>query len=149
MGNPLSWYSGGDLSFTWAQGRKLTSVDDYMGMCTYQYGYNSDGVRISKNMVDWQETHEYAVNGTTILRETVNSLYNGSYTLYYHYDEVGAISHVTVTSGTASATYYYVKNLQGDVVAVVNEAGAVLVRYTYDAWGRTYEDTAAGISGII
>ena len=51
----------------------LTSVGDYMGMCTYQYGYNSDGVRISKNMVDWQEAHEYVVNGTTILRETVST----------------------------------------------------------------------------
>ena len=60
----------------------LTSVDDYMGMCTYQYGYSSDGVRISKSM-DWQEIHEYAVNGTTILRET-GSTPQGRYTLYYH-----------------------------------------------------------------
>ena len=32
--------------------------------------------------------------------------------------------------------YYYVTNLQGDVVAILNGAGTVVVQYTYDAWGR-------------
>jgi RHS repeat-associated protein len=31
--------------------------------------------------------------------------------------------------------YFYVKNLQGDVVKVVNNAGAVVASYSYDAWG--------------
>ena len=68
------------------------------------------------------------VRGTTILRELVYDTSSGSevltYALYYGYDEAGAISHVTVKSGTASATFYYVKNLQGDVVAVTATAGA-------------------------
>ena len=36
-------------------------------------------------------------------------------------------------NGTA---YYYVKNLQGDVEAIVNSGGTIVVRYYYDAWGN-------------
>ena len=31
--------------------------------------------------------------------------------------------------------YAYVKNLQGDVIAILDSAGAVVVSYVYDAWG--------------
>ena len=33
-------------------------------------------------------------------------------------------------------TYWYEKNLQGDIVAVYNQTGAKLISYTYDAWGN-------------
>ena len=33
-------------------------------------------------------------------------------------------------------TYYYVVNLQGDIVGITNGAGATVVSYTYDAWGN-------------
>lgn len=33
-------------------------------------------------------------------------------------------------------TYLYAKNLQGDIVAIVNEAGEVEVRYQYGPWGE-------------
>ena len=39
---------------------------------------------------------------------------------------------VVVYNGTA---YAYVKSLQGDIVAILDEAGAVVVSYVYDAWG--------------
>ena len=32
--------------------------------------------------------------------------------------------------------YWYEKNLQGDIVAVYNEAGVKLLTYTYNAWGE-------------
>ena len=34
-------------------------------------------------------------------------------------------------------TYWFEKNLQGDVVAVYNQAGTKLIAYTYDAWGNS------------
>ena len=33
-------------------------------------------------------------------------------------------------------TYLYAKNLQGDIVAIVNEAGTVEVQYQYGPWGQ-------------
>ena len=39
--------------------------------------------------------------------------------------------------GITSTPYYYVKNLQGDIVAIARGGdGAILARYTYDAWGN-------------
>ena len=32
-------------------------------------------------------------------------------------------------------TYWFEKNLQGDIVAVYSEDGTKLISYTYDAWG--------------
>ena len=40
------------------------------------------------------------------------------------------------TNGTAFATYYYILNLQGDVVKLIGTDGTVAASYTYDAWGN-------------
>ena len=32
--------------------------------------------------------------------------------------------------------YYYLKNIQGDIVKIVNKAGKEYVKYEYDAWGK-------------
>lgn len=37
--------------------------------------------------------------------------------------------------------YLYLKNLQNDVVAIVDNVGSIVVKYTYDAWGRPYKTT--------
>ena len=32
--------------------------------------------------------------------------------------------------------YYYIFNVQGDVIGILNQAGQKIVSYTYDAWGK-------------
>ena len=39
--------------------------------------------------------------------------------------------------------YYYVYNLQGDVIALYNTSGNVVVEYTYDSWGRILSVTGS------
>ena len=56
----------------------------------------------------------------------------GNNTLDFTYDASG--TPMSVTYG--GSTYYYVTNLQGDVVAILNSSGTSVVTYTYDAWGR-------------
>ena len=51
------------------------------------------------------------------------------------------------SSGTVK-TYYYEKNLQGDIVGIMNEAGYKVVSYTYDAWGNPYNPTYVYHSGV-
>ncbi len=47
--------------------------------------------------------------------------------------------------GTTSTPYYYVKNLQGDIVAIARGGdGAILARYAYDAWGNILSITDNG-----
>ena len=31
--------------------------------------------------------------------------------------------------------YYFIKNLQGDAIAITNSEGVVVARYAYDVWG--------------
>ena len=66
------------------------------------------------------------------------------------YDENGspfAMSVKDTNSGTVK-TYYYEKNLQGDIVGIMNEAGYKVVSYTYDAWGNPYSPVYAYHSGV-
>ena len=66
------------------------------------------------------------------------------------YDENGspfAMSVKDANSGTVK-TYYYEKNLQGDIVGIMNEAGYKVVNYTYDAWGNPYTPTYVYHSGV-
>ena len=85
---------------------------------------NADGVRIGKSGA---KTATYTVSGTQILSEN-----NGSNTTYYLYDENGSPVGLTY-KGT---TYYYRKNLQGDIINITDSTGAKAVTYTYNAWGK-------------
>ena len=33
-------------------------------------------------------------------------------------------------------TYYYVKNLQGDIIGILDSGGNMVVKYLNDAWGQ-------------
>ena len=48
------------------------------------------------------------------------------------YDESGS-PYSFIYNGTQ---YYYIKNLQGDVMRIVDTSGNVVANYTYDAWGK-------------
>ena len=39
--------------------------------------------------------------------------------------------------------YSYAYNLQGDVVAIFDSTGNVVVKYSYDAWGKPISTTAS------
>ena len=32
--------------------------------------------------------------------------------------------------------HFYMRNLQGDITAILNGSGAAVVTYSYDAWGQ-------------
>ena len=41
-----------------------------------------------------------------------------------------------MTISENGTVYYYVTNLQGDVMAILNSSGTEVVRYSYNAWGK-------------
>ena len=118
-GNPIS-YLGHTLA--WEKGRQLKSFDDIT------YTYNANGIRTAKT-VDGVR-HDYIVDGTNIQRETWTQ--NGvQHTLVPLYDNTEAVCGIIHND----AAYYFLKNLQGDVIAITDDVGQVVARYTYDAWG--------------
>ncbi len=131
QGNPTS-YLGHEL--TWEKGRQLKSYDDIT------YTYNANGIRTSKT-VDGVK-HIFTLDGTKILREEWDK-----HTLIPLYDNEDNVCGIRYDQ----FTYFFVKNLQGDVIAITDLTGRVRVRYTYDAWGKcniVYDDTTEKIGSI-
>ena len=42
------------------------------------------------------------------------------------------------------ATYYYILNVQGDVIGLLNANGAIAAKYTYDPWGKVTVQSSNG-----
>ena len=72
----------------------------------------------------------------------------GTHFLLYLYDENGApvgLQYRNKTYGTYTFdTYYFEKNLQGDIIAIYTESGTKIGSYTYDAWGNCTVSTESG-----
>ena len=84
-----------------------------------------DGIRTSKT-VNGTTTKYHVMNGT-LLGQT-----KGSDTIVFLYDEK-ANRYGFDYNGTK---YYYIFNVQGDVIGILNQAGQKIVSYTYDPWGK-------------
>ena len=115
QGDPVK-YLGHTL--TWEKGRQLKKFDNI------EYTYNANGIRTSKTIGGVK--HEYTLDGTKILRETW-----GTNTLIPIYDSEDSVCGIIYND----YAYYFLKNLQGDVIAITNNKGKVVASYTYDAWG--------------
>ena len=89
------------------------------------YTYDPDGIRTSKT-VNGTTTKYHVMNGT-LLGQT-----KGSDTIVFLYDEK-ANRYGFDYNGTK---YYYIFNVQGDVIGILNQAGQKIVSYTYDPWGK-------------
>jgi len=93
------------------------------------------------------EHHEYIYASGKLMRETITTT-NGTNTttqvLDFIYGSGSTPLALVYTNGTASpVTYYYVTNMQGDVVRLVNASGTVVARYEYDAWGKVVSATGS------
>ena len=123
-------FSAEDVRFTYdGQGRRLTKTYTYdpgegysgdfsIGSDT-AYTYDGDGRLIR------EYTTEYYTESASTTRE-----------LIFLYDEGGVVGVTYSFNGATPVTYYYHKNLQGDVIAIYDEGGNIKAGYAYDAWGN-------------
>ena len=119
IGNPLS---DGTWTYTWQNGRQLQKMQK--AGVTAEFVYNADGLRVQKT-VNGVAT-KYTLHGKNVVHMT-----SGTDELHIFYDAQNRPA-VVVYNGTA---YAYVKSLQGDIVAILDENGNTVVSYGYDAWG--------------
>ena len=124
IGNPITF---GSKSFEWC-GRQLERITD--GDNTYVYAYNTDGDRVSKT-VNGVKT-EYFYNGSILAGQKT-----GDETLIFMYDNNGD-AFGFIYNGEE---YYYIKNVQNDIVAIADKNGTVVANYYYDAWGNITQIT--------
>ena len=100
-------------------------------------------------------THEYLTLNGKVARETIRTNNTLTAVLDFIYDESGkpfALKYST--NGTSFQTYYYVLNLQGDVVKLIHYIPGFeyesVATYEYDAWGNILSSSGrlAGINPI-
>ncbi len=115
--NPIQ-YRG--FAMTWTKGRQLASASG--NGKTMSFTYDPKGIRTSKTVNGIK--HDYLLEGTKLLRDG----YTGAFYLYDNEEQVCGMVY-------QNQAYYFCKNLQGDVIVITDAKGAVIARYSYDAWG--------------
>ena len=120
IGNPIS-YKG--YSMAWTKAKQLASVSG--NGITMSFKYDSNGIRTLKR-VNGVDT-EFTYAGTTLVsQKTGNEIMNFAYT-------AGGAPYGFTYNGT---NYFYLLNLQGDIIGIYDSNGDVVVKYAYDSWGQ-------------
>ncbi|MBQ8044966.1 MAG: RHS repeat-associated core domain-containing protein, partial [Bacteroidales bacterium] len=136
LGNPLT-YNG--YAMTW-DGRQLMEMSMTGGQFVYSFTYNDEGIRTSKNAAG--SLHIYTLEGSKVVKDSW-----GNRMLLFLYDEsgspIGLQYRDTSYAEGVFDTYYFEKNLFGDIIAIYNSSGTKIGTYTYDAWGNCTTSTTS------
>ena len=126
MGNPTYYRA---MTLQW-EGPKLQRmyIPGLESYYDYVYEYNADGIRTSKTVNGVK--HTYLLDGTRIISEAWSND-----TIIYIYDESGSPIGLHYLNDDFS-TYYFEKNIFGDIVGIYNNSGTKVGTYIYDAWGN-------------
>ena len=134
---------GGVSVLTWKNGRQLFIVDDIISdTCYTYYDYDADGYRSEKQVMSDPRIYYTYIDGVLMGEKSSER------EMIYLYDEQGLISGVRVIEGNDVSDYYYLLNIQGDVVGIVDEAGVLVASYTYDEWGKVLTIEGSDADGI-
>jgi len=132
IGNPTTI---GQNTLTWINGRQLNSYSNNNQNITYKY--NESGIRTSK-IIDGITTN-YHLEDTDIIYEVRdNQIIN------YLYD-INGVAGMQVNNDR----YYFIKNIQNDIIGIVDEENQLVGRYTYDSWGQITSIEAINNSNIV
>ena len=81
-------------------------------------------------------THEYLTQSGKVVRETITTSMDTT-TLDFFYDDSGRpFAFNYSVDGSDFETYYYILNLQGDVVQIIDANGVMQAEYIYSPWGE-------------
>ena len=123
----------GKFTYSWDHGRRLTGMTS-VGK-SLSFTYDAGGLRLSKQVQAGNATENfvYYYSGDKLVHMS-----HGNDSIYIFYDGSGT----PVSFIYNGITYYYLKNIQGDITGIVDAIGNQIVSYSYDAWGNP-----TGVSG--
>lgn len=124
-GNPLQYYNG--MNFSWQDGRQLKSISNTN--LNLNFKYDASGMRTEKtgNVNGATVNTKYFYDGTSLV-----AYQEGNNKIWFLKDEAGELVGFTYDHHS----YFYIKNLQGDVLGILDEIGNTVVNYCYNAWGK-------------
>ena len=140
LGNPVKYGVSSQSAaenMVWTQGTKLAS-GNYKGN-SFSYKYDANGLRYEKT-VNGITTRQYLEGDKIIAEEILNASGSVAHTKYYIYDQTGIAGMVY-----DGESYYFGKNIFGDVTTIYDCYGNWKASYEYDLWGNI---TSGGSSGI-
>lgn len=137
LGNPR-FYRGFEIDYIQ---RSITKIEEPISGDTYTYKYNSSNIRVEKHANG--VTTNYILDGSIILQEVRSD----GKVLKYYYDKNESIIGFNYNDND----YFYLKNLQNDIIGITNSNGSLIVKYIYDAYGNiiSITDTSGLNLGII
>lgn len=122
IGNPLE-YRGWE--FEWSRGRRLDKASKTGYNVNVAFKYDESGIRTQK-IVNGVQT-DFVTDGIKVLAQKT-----GNNTLIWQIDGNGN----TVGFNYNGTPYFYMKNLQGDIIGITDTSGNIVAKYTYDSWGK-------------
>ncbi len=123
------------FSCTW-DGRRLSSA--VSSDANISYTYNHNGIRTSKTINGITTYYEVDENNNVVKQyELVDDVETN--VIEFVYDSNNTPIYFTYNN----ATYYYEKNLQGDIVAILDANGNTVVEYAYNIWGELVSITGS------
>lgn len=123
IGNPLEYRNG--WNFSWARGHRLDKMENSGYNVNIAFRYNERGVRTQKTVNGVQT--DFITSGIKLLGQKT-----GENVLLWQVDGNGN----TIGFNYNNVPYFYMKNLQGDIVGITDTSGNIVAKYTYDSWGK-------------
>ena len=154
LGCPTT-YDGYTTSWTRGKLSKLTKGLKASGIHNYYYNYNALGQRTSRSytyslptldsssvvvgmLTGYGQAFRYDQSGRLVYESKSCQYYgemDSSDSIVYLYDENSIVGIVYTADGSTN-TYYFQRNLFGDVIGIYDTSGTKVGGYAYDAWGN-------------
>ena len=151
-----SGYNGYIASWNRGKLSKLSKGFLPIGIHNYDYSYNALGQRVGISytytppksssssavsigtLLGYNKSYAYDQSGRLICESKTSQYYGDlgdSEKTVFLYDEAGMVGFVYTKSGDSN-TYYYDRNIRGDVIGIYDTDGNKVGGYVYDAWGN-------------
>ena len=140
---------------TWTRGKltRLTTGLSSSGIHNYYYNYNAKGQRTGRSYTysipisgtaavasgmptSSARTFHYDNSGRLVFEVNISTYYRegtAHENVFYLYDESGVIGMDYSINGGEASTYYFQRNLLGDVIGIYDTNGNKVAGYAYDA----------------